>query len=461
MKSIKTTLAALLAIITILFVIPMSAFAAASSFTDVPQNAWYYEPVTYMAENGYMSGTGDNKFSPNQTTTRAMFVTVLGRIAGIDQNQYKGTCTFRDVKKDWAEPYIAWAAENNIVNGVGDNRFGPNNYVTREQAAVILFNYLKKDYTLTIDSKFLDNAPDKINVSSWAVEAMQWATSAALMRGDANGTLRPRYSATRAEIATIFKRFIEIKTDLENNKPDVPTTCDHEWEVTKTENITLFTETVREWAHADALDIVACNGCNMNIMQWKYDNASNCPSYAELNGAMDDLGWETNCPQSHGGNHSTENGLPLTFGTMSKKIYTADMPSKETCTKCNAVRDCVSTRIINSISDENVWERHTKEVLISEAWDEPLYTIIPGLDNTTGTPIPVGTLIDTIHHPRRVNNEIEYFENVETHERIYVEMTGCRHPEWRNEYEGSFAPKFAYCTSCGARDINIRNWYDD
>ena len=145
MKKSTRLMAILLAIITILSVIPMSAFAAASSFTDVPQNAWYYEPVTYMAENGYMPGTGDNKFSPNQTTTRAMFVTVLGRIAGIDQNQYKGTCTFRDVKKDWAEPYIAWAAKNNIVTGVGDNRFGPNNYVTREQAAVILFNYLKKE----------------------------------------------------------------------------------------------------------------------------------------------------------------------------------------------------------------------------------------------------------------------------------------------------------------------------
>lgn len=456
MKKSTRLMAILLAIITILSVIPMSAFAAASSFTDVPQNAWYYEPVTYMAENGYMSGTGDNKFSPNQTTTRAMFVTVLGRIAGIDQNQYKNTCTFRDVKKDWAEPYIAWASQNGIVNGVGDNRFGPNNYVTREQAAVILFNYLKKDYTLTIDSKFLDNAPDRINVSSWAVEAMQWATSAALMRGDANGTLRPRYSATRAEIATIFKRFIEIKTDLENNKPDVPTTCDHEWKVTKTEKVTLLTETVCEWAHADALDLDACNGCNMNIYQWKYDNADKYSNKKELDDTMGDLGWETGCPQEHGGNHSTENGLPLTFPVMSEKIYKADMPSEETCTKCNAVRPCVSTRIINSISDENVWERHTKEVLISEAWDEPLYTIIPGYNYNTGTPIPVGTLIDTIHHPRRVNNEIEYFENIETHERIYVEMTGCRHPEWRDDYSsGNLGPDFSYCTSCGVREMSI------
>ena len=456
MKKSTRLMAILLAIITILSVIPMSAFAAASSFTDVPQNAWYYEPVTYMAENGYMSGTGDNKFSPNQTTTRAMFVTVLGRIAGIDQNQYKGTCTFRDVKKDWAEPYIAWAAENNIVNGVGDNRFGPNNYVTREQAAVILFNYLKKDYTLTVSNEFLNNAPDKVNVSSWAVEAMQWATSAALMRGDANGTLRPRYSATRAEIATIFKRFIEIKTDLENNKPDVPTTCDHEWEVTKTENITVFTETVREWAHADALDDVVCNGCNMIIGQWLYDNADKYSNPKELNDAMGLLGDETGCPCLHGANSSTDNGLPLTFHTMSEKIYTTDMPSQETCTKCNTVRDCVSTRIINSISDENVWERHTKEVLISEAWDEPLYTNVDGYNFNTGTPIPAGTLIDTIHHPRRVNTEIEYFENVETHEKIYVEMTGCRHHEWKDDYSsGNLGPHFSYCTACGVREMSI------
>ena len=97
---------------------------------------------------------------------------------------------------------------------------------------------------------------------------------------------------------------------------------------------------------------------------------------------------------------------------------------------------------------ENIWERHTKEVLISEAWDEPLYTIING-------DYPVGTLIDTIHHPRRVNNEIEYFENVETHEQIYVEMTGCRHPEWKDEYDGHMAPVFSYCTSCGIREMSI------
>ena len=90
MKNSTRLMAILLAIITVLSVLPMSALAANASFTDVPEKAWFYEPVTYMAENSYMSGAG-GKFSPNQTTTRAMFVTVLGRIAGVDQNQYKNT----------------------------------------------------------------------------------------------------------------------------------------------------------------------------------------------------------------------------------------------------------------------------------------------------------------------------------------------------------------------------------
>ncbi|WP_305140973.1 S-layer homology domain-containing protein [Acutalibacter muris] len=100
MKKSLRLRAILLALVTVLSVLPMSALAANSSFTDVPENAWFYKPVTYMAENGYMSGTSGSKFSPHQTTTRAMFVTVLGRIAGVDQSQYKNTCTFRDVKKD-------------------------------------------------------------------------------------------------------------------------------------------------------------------------------------------------------------------------------------------------------------------------------------------------------------------------------------------------------------------------
>lgn len=462
MKKSTRLMSILLAIVTVLSVLPMSALAAGASFTDVPANAWYYEPVTYMASNGYMSGTGDNKFSPNQTTTRAMFVTVLGRIAGIDQNQYKNTCTFRDVKKDWAEPYIAWASENNIVNGIGDNKFGPNNYVTREQAALILFNYLKKDYTLTVSDKFLNSAPDKSNVSSWAVEAMKWATSAALMRGDTDGSLRPRYSATRAEIATIFKRFIEIKTDLDTNKPDVPTTCDHVWETTKTEKVEVYHQTGEEWVYQEDMDIMnICNGCDMNRRQWFIDNKDNYESYADACDGLRRLAYATGCCVVHS---ATNNFHPinLTFPVKTTRTYVANLPVEETCTQCGATQPCVTTKTCNDMSDETIWIPHTKTIVVSEAWDEELINKGDGvitLDDEYGTeiPVPAGTHFDTIHHPEYSNEEVEYLENAQTGEKIYVEMISCRHNKWKMTNPNNRA---YYCIDCNIEMPSVDELFD-
>ncbi len=119
-----------------------------------------------------------------------------------------------------------------------------------------------------MSDEFLNKAPDKASVSSWALEAMKWATGAALMRGDGGGALRPRYSATRAEIATIFKRFIEIKDDLEANKPDGPLDCDHVWETTETKRVNVFSEDVEDWVLVkDIRPMTICNGCGLDIYQ--------------------------------------------------------------------------------------------------------------------------------------------------------------------------------------------------
>ncbi|WP_322201261.1 S-layer homology domain-containing protein [Acutalibacter intestini] len=444
MKKSTRLMAILLAIITVLSVLPMSALAANASFTDVPENAWFYEPVTYMAENGYMSGTG-GKFSPNQTTTRAMFVTVLGRIAGVDQNQYKNTCTFRDVKKDWAEPYIAWAAENKIVNGLGDNKFGPNNYVTREQAALILFNYLKRDYTLTVSDEFLNKAPDKANVSSWALEAMKWATSAALMRGDGGGTLRPRYSATRAEIATIFKRFIEIKDDLEANKPDTPLGCDHVWETTETAMVDVVVhEDEENWVYMKDVDSMSiCNGSGMDTYQWYVDNRDNYKTAADASEALSLLGDETDCPCHHGATNNFHN-LDQVAPIIETKTYAAELPVMKKCTLCGTTKPWST----NNISNRDIWIEHTKEVVVREAWDEELY-----IDEDSekfdeygnATFVPAGSLIDTIHHPRYINNEVEYLENINTGEKIYVTVSSCKHPAF--EYVSSSSYRLR-CVNC-------------
>lgn len=462
--TIKRLAAILLAIITVLGVVPMSAMAAAPTFTDVPSNAWFYGPVMYMAGDNptgtaYMSGTGNNKFSPNQTTTRAMFVTVLGRIANINKAQYEGTCTFRDVKKDWAEPYIAWASQNNIVSGIGDNKFGPNNYVTREQSAVILYNYLLNNgYTLTVNDEFLNNAPDKNNVSSWALPAMKWATSSALMRGDNNGALRPRYSATRAEIATIFKRFIEIKTDLDNDKPDVPTTCDHDWQVSETKPVPVYGEYVKEWAHADALKLTHCTGCTFNDEQWYVDHEDECNSLSEARSIIARTHYEELLYPCDHGAYANTGTRPLTFKTVSHKTYTAELPVKYTCTKCHETKDAVTTKTASEISDSNIWTPYRKDVVVTPAYDEYMTTLVECEDYDFNI-IPAGTKFGPIHHDDYVNQEIAYFQNNKTGEKIQVTMTGCRHTDWVQHRNSTGEPDGYRCGNCGA--MMHRAWTND
>ncbi len=442
-------MAILLALITVLSVLPMSALAANSSFTDVPENAWFYKPITYMAENGYMSGTSGSKFSPHQTTTRAMFVTVLGRIAGVDQSQYKNTCTFRDVKKDWAEPYIAWAAEKKLVNGLGDNKFGPNNYVTCEQAALILFNYLKRDYTLTVSDELLNKA----SFSSWALEAMKWATGAALMRGDANGALRPRYSATCAEIATIFKRFIEIKDDLEANKPDGPLGCDHVWEMTETKRVNVFSEDVEDWVLVkDIRPMSICNGCGLDIYQWYVDNRDNYKTASEAEEALNINGTMKGC-----GHGSTRNSRTVdqTVTIKETKTYAAELPVMKKCTLCGTTKPWS----IDDISNRNIWIEHTKEVVVHEAWDEELYIKEDSYkydENNHEIFVPAGSLIDTIHHPRYINNEVEYLENINTGEKIYVEVSSCKHPKFDRNYNDE---RGNCCVECNAHVLSINELF--
>lgn len=171
-KYIEKLISILLTCLLIVSTIPLSASAKDSDFSDVPAGSWYADAVTYMAQNGYISGTGNNQFSPGSTTTRAMFVTILGRVAKIDTNEYKNTSNFTDTPRDWAEPYIAWAAKNKIVSGTGNNKFNPNGKITREQSSVILYNYLKDDYDLSVDTSASDKAPDKNKISSWAKEAI-------------------------------------------------------------------------------------------------------------------------------------------------------------------------------------------------------------------------------------------------------------------------------------------------
>lgn len=182
------------------------------AFTDI-QNHWAADNILFVASRGLLSGTSDTTFSPNTGMTRGMFVTALGRLAGINPDSYK-TGKFTDVKADaYYAPYVNWAAQNGIVEGVTATTFAPDTNINREQMAVIMENYAAKlGYTVpkTLEAvTFADNA----SISSWAKEAVKSMQQAGILAGKTNNRFDPAGTATRAEVATVLRRFVEIIID--------------------------------------------------------------------------------------------------------------------------------------------------------------------------------------------------------------------------------------------------------
>ena len=207
MKRAKRFLCILLTLCMVLGMIPGTVFAANSGapFTDVKEADWFYDAVRYVYENGMMSGTGASTFSPDTTTTRGMIVTILHRMEGMPSAAGE---KFADVPADqYYSDAVAWASANNIVGGYGHGRFGPNDPITREQMATILYRYVQyKGYDTEIAGD-ISTFADGSQVSSYAVEAMNWAVGVGLISGVGSNALAPKGSATRAQVATILMRF--------------------------------------------------------------------------------------------------------------------------------------------------------------------------------------------------------------------------------------------------------------
>ncbi len=182
-------------------------------FIDVSGDDWFADDVYYVYENGLMRGTSEDTFSPYLATTRAMIVTVLYRMEGEPEC---GENIFDDVPADmYYTDAVAWAAENGIVNGYGQGRFGPDDNITREQLAAILYRYsVYKEYDVSYDetTSILD-FDDISQLSDYAYTAMHWACSAGLINGMGDGTLQPKNNATRCQIAAVLHRFCEINVD--------------------------------------------------------------------------------------------------------------------------------------------------------------------------------------------------------------------------------------------------------
>ena len=181
--------------------------APAEPFPDVDENDWFYDEVVYVYENGLMNGVENNQFAPNTATNRAMLATILYRLAG--EPAVSGDLPFTDVESGtWYTDAVLWAAQNGIVNGLGENTFAPMNTLTREQLVTMLYRYAQnKGYDMTASAD-LSGYPDADKIQSWAQEAMTWAVAEGIVEG-MDGNLNPAGNATRAQIATILMRFCE------------------------------------------------------------------------------------------------------------------------------------------------------------------------------------------------------------------------------------------------------------
>ena len=177
-------------------------------FLDVNEGDWFYDAVAYAYENGLMDGVGGNRFAPNSATTRAQLVTILYRMEG--QPAVSGDLPFTDVEAGtWYTNAVVWAAQNGIVNGVGDDTFAPGNDLTREQLVTILYRYAEsKGYDVSASAD-LAGYPDGEEIQAYAREAMAWAVAENIIQGMEDDTLKPAGNASRAQIATILMRFCE------------------------------------------------------------------------------------------------------------------------------------------------------------------------------------------------------------------------------------------------------------
>lgn len=178
-----------------------------TKFNDVSANDWFASAVDYVTGKGMMNGTADNTFSPKANTTRGMIVTVLYRL---ENQPSTSAASFTDVASGaYYANAVAWANANGIVSGYDSGKFGPNDKVTREQLAAILYRYAQyKKYDVS-GANSLDGYTDAQSVSSYAVPALQWANAAGVVTGKSGSKLDPKGNATRAEVAAMLMRFCE------------------------------------------------------------------------------------------------------------------------------------------------------------------------------------------------------------------------------------------------------------
>ncbi|MBQ3404007.1 MAG: S-layer homology domain-containing protein [Oscillospiraceae bacterium] len=179
-----------------------------AGFSDLAPGEWYHDGVHYALDKGIMNGYSGDRFAPGEATSRAMIVTMLWRMEGSPATAAE--LTFKDVPADmWYSESIRWAMSADIVGGYSAETFGPNDPLTREQLAVILWRYAlyKGNPDTSADDNAISEYGDAEQVSAWAVEGVSWAAAQGIITGTGSNSLSPAGSATRAQVATMLMRY--------------------------------------------------------------------------------------------------------------------------------------------------------------------------------------------------------------------------------------------------------------
>ena len=212
MKKIIESFSLVLLITLLLGLLPCFAQNTASVFTDVPEYEWFAESVEYVKDKGLMNGITVTTFEPQTSITRGMIVTIIYRLEG--SPKVNSELQFSDVNPTYyyCTPII-WASENGIVNGYSKDTFAPDDEITREQFATILYRYAENkgiDVSYDAEKVNLTSYEDDDRISDYAVNAISWANETGLIKGVTVTTLEPQGKATRAQAATIFMRFDKL-----------------------------------------------------------------------------------------------------------------------------------------------------------------------------------------------------------------------------------------------------------
>lgn len=178
------------------------------AFSDVPESYWAYAYITRLSSLGLVNGVGNGSFNPDANITRGDFVTLLGRLQGIDTTQYVGTA-FTDVSATaYYAPYVKWAGDNGLVNGYGNGTFGPGAQITRQEMAVLIIRYAALNQKSLPNSGSTAKFADDSAIGVWAATAVYAARNAGLVNGKDGNRFDPSGNATRAEVCAIISRYI-------------------------------------------------------------------------------------------------------------------------------------------------------------------------------------------------------------------------------------------------------------